>query len=220
MGRDARKAGFTLIELMAVLFIAGLLAAAAVPTFQTIQKGKALTTGLRQISAAVDFARQYAITRRRNTRFVIVTDDNDFTSPALREHADKVYCAYAVCTVDAFGKVLEYIRPWEYLPKGVVIDKTASFTNSTPVAMPFPSADSKNFVWVQSFEFTPTGAPPAGTEEKTLVLARGTVMVERDEDGRPTGKFDYTVTDRSVVWKITVNAVTGRVRADEVVSSP
>lgn len=219
------QTAFTLVELMVVLFIAGLLAITAIPAFQQIQKGNALKTGIRQVSSAINLARGYAITRRQNTRFVVIGDAPDNASrlrsnEEFRQHAEKVLCAYAVCTVSTTGELIEYVRPWEYLPEGVVFDVShaASTFQTSWEKMRFPdssaSASDTDKLWLNYLEFKPTGA---AKESRTVVLTRGSVLAARDDDGKPTGRYDYRVTDTNVVWKAVVNNITGRVRVEEVV---
>jgi type IV fimbrial biogenesis protein FimT len=58
-----RAGGFTLMELMFTIAVAGILAAVAVPSFRTMMASNRLVTQANEIVGAVQFARSQAITR-------------------------------------------------------------------------------------------------------------------------------------------------------------
>lgn len=61
----ARRHGFTLVEVLAVLTLAGLLAALALPGWRNLLAGTALRAASRQTVAALHLARQQALTSGR-----------------------------------------------------------------------------------------------------------------------------------------------------------
>jgi prepilin-type N-terminal cleavage/methylation domain-containing protein len=73
--------GFTLIEMLTVIGIVLILMAIAIPALKSFQS-TALQVGARQVSSAMQLARQYAINNRLPVRFVIAVDR---TSGVLRD---------------------------------------------------------------------------------------------------------------------------------------
>jgi type IV fimbrial biogenesis protein FimT len=73
----SRAAGYTLVELLAVIVIIAVVAAIAFPSFQAMANGNRLTSGTNEVVATLQMARLEAI--RRNTR-VVVCSSTDGTS--------------------------------------------------------------------------------------------------------------------------------------------
>ena len=61
--KSNRAGGFSLMELMFTIAVAGILAAVAVPSFRTMMASNRLVTQANEIVGAVQFARSQAITR-------------------------------------------------------------------------------------------------------------------------------------------------------------
>jgi len=87
------KAGFTLIELMIVIVVLGIVAAIALPSFQSIIEKRRLVGAADTLFANLQFARSEAIKQNRIVQFQFNTDswcygvddtpaDCDCTSPA------------------------------------------------------------------------------------------------------------------------------------------
>ena len=70
--------GFTLLELMLVLLLAGLLIALAIPAIGTGTGGLDLKTASRQLSAGLQKARALAVGERRETRLSVDVDTRTF----------------------------------------------------------------------------------------------------------------------------------------------
>ncbi len=71
----ARSRGFTLLEIMIVLLLAGLMASSAVVGFGATRRGR-LRAGAARVAAAMRFAYVHALTTGRATRLVISLGDN------------------------------------------------------------------------------------------------------------------------------------------------
>lgn len=68
-GRVTGAAGYTLVELLAVILIIAVVSAIAFPNFQAMANGNRLTSGTNELVASLQMARMEAI--RRNTRVVV-----------------------------------------------------------------------------------------------------------------------------------------------------
>src|SRR6476646_6649716 len=68
-----RRRGFTLLELIVVLMIAGLVMAIAVPPFASLRDRAAVRTATADLGALFSSARQLAITRRTTVAVVFDT---------------------------------------------------------------------------------------------------------------------------------------------------
>jgi len=73
------SAGFTLIELVVVLFIAGLLIAVAPPLISAAMPGVELKSTAREIAAALRFARDRAILRQTDAAVQLDLDERRYT---------------------------------------------------------------------------------------------------------------------------------------------
>lgn len=74
---NARKSGFTLLEIMIVVAIIGLLASIAIPSFmraRTTSQQKACISNLRQIDSGKE---QWALSQRRSDGDAVVTAEID-----------------------------------------------------------------------------------------------------------------------------------------------
>jgi type IV fimbrial biogenesis protein FimT len=73
--RPEHVAGFSLLELMVTLTVAGIVMAVAVPAFQGLSIGNRLTTQANEIVAAMNLARSEAI--KRNATIVLCRAESD-----------------------------------------------------------------------------------------------------------------------------------------------
>jgi len=188
----SRATGVTLIELLAVMLIAGLLAAISVPSFNAIMKGTALNTAATSLTNTLALARQFAIV----SRYVYHVElDYDLTAG---EMADRVEDSlqegrYRIYFVDRDAKdplnpresEKITVRQWRLLPKFVEFETDASFPNE--------------------IIFKPTGGATAykrsGGPFSQFVYKFKIVHTESGTKGK----------EKSMT--ITVNAITGAVKA-------
>jgi prepilin-type N-terminal cleavage/methylation domain-containing protein len=125
--------GVTLIELLAVILIAGLLAAVSIPAFNGILKGTALRTAASSLTDTLSAARQFAITFRYLYHVEIDYDP----TPTAAEAADKIDDSlqtgrFRIYFVDRDAqdplnpreseKIT--VRKWKLLPKFVEFEST------------------------------------------------------------------------------------------------
>lgn len=99
-----KQNGFTLIELMIVLVVAGVLLAIGIPSFQQMIKSNRLTVTTNELIGAINFARSEAAKRGRAVHF---EPGSAASGSIVRIGSDT-------------------IRSWAALPSGVTIDSTHS----------------------------------------------------------------------------------------------
>jgi len=170
--------GLTLIELLAVLLIAGLLAAMSVPTFKAIIKGAALKTAAKALTDTFSLARQFAITNRYQYCVELVYKENqlpdaerlDDIDDSLQIHRYRVYYVDREAMHPANPRDTEKItvRKWRSLPQLVQFDDRkppprAIVFNPTGGAFELPSGSwwPRNFLIVQ---------PHTGPNEKAMTI--------------------------------------------------
>ncbi len=126
--RNNRRRGVTLLELLAVMLIAGLLAAVGVPAFNAILKGTALRNAATGLTDTLSLARQLAITNRYIYTVEFVSDSADLT--AEQRDAGVNEESYRIFFVDREAKDESNPREsdkitvgeWKLLPRFVVFD--------------------------------------------------------------------------------------------------
>ena len=135
---EGGKTGFTLIEIIVVLAIAGIVLGISFPFFARFAKGSKLRNAATNISTVLRTARSYAITKRKN--YLVIIND---------EATSNLYYA-----VKIYQNEEGTIDRWHKLPQGIVIDQTNS--NFDVQSVPFPY-DSDSETDKPVVEFKPTG---------------------------------------------------------------
>jgi len=129
-----KNMGFTLLEMLAVLFIIGLVLSIVVPTFGPMTSTTKLKTASQNLADVMDMAQQHAITTGSicYIAFPISTGNTTYDKKTY-----KVVREAAASTYVTIGKV-------ETLPKGIEIDDASStqFTDSKNI--PFPEDNSSS----------------------------------------------------------------------------
>jgi len=106
------RAGFTLVELLAVVAIMAILMVIALPAFHLFAK-KDIDTAAAELRATLRLARQYAVTRRQEVFVVFPTADDPAPS---EEDVDKLLRSYAVLALtNDSPEQYEYVTEWHYL---------------------------------------------------------------------------------------------------------
>ncbi len=77
-GNDPRAGGFTLIELMVVLVIAGLLLTVLPPLFSAALPGVQLKGAAREVASALRFARDRAVTRQQESTLTLDLESREY----------------------------------------------------------------------------------------------------------------------------------------------
>jgi len=199
---------FTLIEMLLVVVIIGIILAVGLPAFMRISKSSGLSTSTRQVVNELSLARQYAITKRTNTRVVFGYNQTKTNNAALAP-TNLWYQAFTVMssnrTINGFA-AWQYLGKWEYVQVGTIISNAG--TISSPYAqVPYPTNftsavtptvnNSATFTYI---EFNPTGA---AVSPATLLLNEGFVS----NSGTPTGTSanTSTISVDNLVGHIAVN---------------
>lgn len=145
MRKFAVKAnGFTLIEMLAVMFIMGIILSITVPAFGPMMRTLKLTTTAENLANVLESARQCAMTSGKNCYVVFpITGD-------LAYKAYKLY-SYGGQTQKTVGKV-------EMLPNGLQIDSQSTFLTQGTYALsvPFPEDTDAN-INLRYILFKPNG---------------------------------------------------------------
>lgn len=130
-----RDAGFTLIELMAVMVILVIVMAIALPTFSRLTTGMGVEAGARMVGGQLRLARQCAISSRKNVA-LLMPSNGEMIEPELS------YTALRTCEVTG-GPLPRFVMwlpntKWEYLPLGAVVAEADDDEN-----MSAPPADGQ-----------------------------------------------------------------------------
>lgn len=162
MLRMKNRRSFTLIEMLAVMFIIGILLAISVPAFNAAFKSTKVKEGAKGIYAALKFARQYAVAHRKDIYVVFATQASG--NPDMEYRAFKVY--------DPDKK--QSIEDWSFLSRGAQVDTGCNMLNDT-VVIPFPNDNSSSNKTVSFVKFKPTGSPSTSRTIKVVDVKDNTV---------------------------------------------
>ncbi len=154
-----RGAGFTLVELMITVFVAAILIAIAVPSFQHITASSRLTSTANSIVGALHSARMEAIKRNADTQFCGNTGNGDDTlGQACATQTAAVYAltgasdaatattVLAPLTINVGGQQLSgNVTPLQYGANGLAhkLNTTTPFTGEV-ADITNPDAGSKS----------------------------------------------------------------------------
>ncbi|MEM8953343.1 MAG: prepilin-type N-terminal cleavage/methylation domain-containing protein [Verrucomicrobiota bacterium] len=120
--RNAEGAGFTLLELVAVVAVISILAAFTYPAMRALTSAPARATGLREVVSAMDQARMAAISRGEAVALVFVDETIDDDERPFRSYAVYRVRSYDSGVTGASGsgrwKAVEALSSWERLSSG------------------------------------------------------------------------------------------------------
>lgn len=135
MNLKSTRAGFTAIELLAVVAILGVLALIAVPRVSSALINAQLQSTVRQLASDAHFVRQLAIMRGANTRM-------DFLRLSGHPHQVRVFNELAI-------EMLEYRRVLPASISFMTPDENFAFNYlGEPIAFGNPTANST--IWIQA----------------------------------------------------------------------
>ena len=168
---EVRVAGFTLVELLAVVAIIGILAGAAAVAVRGL-RAPALAGAASEVASGLKMTRQMAVASGKKTLFVIPTEPlpalgmtNPFRSYAIFEEirpGEEISTASGVFTNNGNASFFIPKTDWRSLPEGVIFCNLVASGNYSPInADPFTGYSNGVF-------FTPslTKAARGGEEWK------------------------------------------------------
>jgi len=144
---------FSLIELLVVIAIMAIIIAMAIPAYNSITRGSAVSSGITQFTASVAAARQRAVTKRSYTAIVFSYDNGSgvYTTNETAQYA------VSYTTMARITNSWYYVDQWRHLPKGAFFSTVPSST----VDMPFPTNGGAIITGIPAIVFKTWGVPTA-----------------------------------------------------------
>lgn len=193
-----RIKGFTLIEMLAVMFIIGIVFSIALPAFGPLTSTLKLSTASENLANTIESARQLAMTKGSEIYVVF---------PITRTSMD---CrAYKIYNPDIINDPPSpyTVGKWEMLPTGVRIDSSSTALNGDDYSMPFPEdTDGASLVKYLVCNINGSIIPGGGSGSSTITLFY-------DIDGN--GSFSST-SDKNLFQNITVYNVPQKVDVKDI----
>jgi type IV fimbrial biogenesis protein FimT len=182
-GLDTRStnkiSGFTLLEMLVVITIAGFLLTVAVPAFQTVIADQRSTANVNELVESLILARSEAIKRGRYVTVCKSSDGSTCTSASDWNDGWIVFDNVSSANVDAVDTGDEIIRVYQALPDTVNISPNGNideFISFRPVGSAGTTA--LNFLGTLTLCDTNGNTVPRGL----LISTTGRVQLSRDVD--------------------------------------
>ena len=151
LARGTRSRGFTLLELLVVLAIMVSLMVVAMPAFTNMGRGGGMRSGVAEVRATLNLARQWAITHRAKTYVVFPhADASVYPTDAEREKALKSYAVWAE-SHDYTG----YIGSWKSLPPGIYFDPDDTLTKNVILNSSDLTEITNSGIWIGNTNHIP-----------------------------------------------------------------
>lgn len=127
MMTDSINKGFTMLELMITLSIAAILAATAVPSFQSLMAQSQLTTQTNELVASLHYARSEAVKRGMRVTVCTSSDGSACTNGSGWQNGWIIFSdAGTAGEIDGGDEVLRVFPPLQ----GVALTASLNFSNS------------------------------------------------------------------------------------------
>lgn len=168
--RKWKRQSFTLVEMLAVLFIAGLLAGISIGAYQQMMKGTAVDAGARMLASQLNLARSYAVTSRSRVALLLPAA-GELNSTFQNYRASSM----RACIVDSSNTFVRYVKgtTWGFLPTSAYIP---TFSGSIQISnVPFPNTGSGTFFRVRAVIFKPTGSLTTATDVGPIYVKQMTL---------------------------------------------
>lgn len=176
--------GFTLIEMLAVMFIIGIIFSITLPAFGPLTSTLKLSTASENLANAIESARQLAMTKGSDI-YVLFPISAD---ASMNYRAYKIY--------NPAGTSPFSVGKWEMLPIGVRINSSSTALRGDDFSIPFPEDTSGTTRAVKYLICSPSGSiVPGGAS------GSNTITLFYDIDGN--GSFSST-SDKNLFQNITV----------------
>jgi len=181
------KNKFSLIELLAVLIITSIIIGIALPSMNTMMRGKSVDQATRTLGSTFKALRSYAITHRQYVALIIPADIESLEKPPF-EYLNKSYRPCVVTNSNGIFTFDYWIsnEKWEFLPTGTAIldiDNTSKYdhgyfssaneilsVNYSDIDSSKPSCDAKGIV------FKSTGKTVG--ETKFIVVGNSNILLD------------------------------------------
>lgn len=143
---NRKHSGFTLIELMAVLAIAAILASVAVPSFRSMIQNNRLATQANELTGTLNFARGEAIKRGNSVTVCVSSNQTSCTGGTTWQNGwiafadvnrDRIFSVGDTLlrvrgTLEGGGTLTGAQTAVQYLPNGLLNFGTGNYTLATP----------------------------------------------------------------------------------------
>jgi uncharacterized protein (TIGR02596 family) len=202
LSRTTKKAGFSLIELIAVLAITTAVATLAIPAFSSVLRSSQLSEGAQIMVDQLNYARQAALSKNRAVEVRLLQyAEMQMPGEKVGDPQTGKFRALQLFEISELGTARALGKVWR-LPESIIIDSGGTLSSLIASALPLPnvptltttpvpSAEKQGPYRVTSFRFLPDGSTNLSPAATRWFL---TLHDIRDGDGPPvTPKNFFTI---------------------------